>query len=268
MKKILVLLIALIALSGQVGSAQTLTSANTSVTQTKTNWDMSVTVGMYDHYLSSAGGVEFYDDPVVQTDVRFINKPTGFYVGVWWDTGLNTQFNNIGTFDDEIDIFVGVHRPLGLWGLEYNLEANYFNEPGLGVFGRGDVLYTGVALNRPFVLAGGELSLNPHVSFDRYTAIPRSGFTGDTLVIAGVGATWQISRILSLQTDFSGVHDFGGFGFVPEGNSLRVFSDLHWQVSKVVSINAPTVRHWARFSDYLPPQTVFGASINFTFGLK
>jgi uncharacterized protein (TIGR02001 family) len=208
-----------------------LACALSTVNAQSTNPPFTVTLSsvVANKYLNQLG-FELYDKPVVQSDL-FISHRSGFYIDLWHSTGFDTRLNN--NLGDEIDYGAGWNGTLGKYFL--HIGMNYFDEPNLFTFGRGDIIYTHVRIGREV----GFVTLT--VGYENFSTFPGTDFEGGNLfsLTANKDVSWWNNR-LTTSASVAGVYDDGCCG-LDDGFFLKGSVAFIWNVNEHLSFTLPGV---------------------------
>lgn len=235
MKKLAALLAAAALFAGAF------TTAVAQTTSVSSNAPVKVTLSSYvaNQYLGFGAGAVLSKDPVVQTSLT-ASFSNGIYLNVWNSRSLRGRWNN-QSLGNEIDYGIGWNGLIAP-KLRLNIGITYFDEPRIGRFGAGDILYSRISLTREFEFA------NVTAGFENYVTMPKSGFQGGNLFTLGVSkrASFWEDRI-AVRASVAGVYDSGTPGSKP-GFLLRGNAGADLKVNENVTVNAIGV-NW-----YLPTE--------------
>lgn len=229
-------------------------------------WSGDVTVGLYSKYLSPCNGVPYSDRPVFQTTTTLSHR-SGFYGLIFYSTGLDSNFNEVGKYDDEIDLGIGYEYDFGK-GWSVDVGVTYFNEADLGKLSGEDIWFLNATLSKSILGDGTSYTNLPSVStfmsVCSYIPNPNSGTDGNEVIDFGLRIEPSIG-IVSIPVTFAIAYDTGGFG-IDAGFVARACAAVNWQISERFSIMAPLVTAYQPIDrDDIEDEIAFGGSITWTF---
>jgi hypothetical protein len=188
-----------------------------------------------DKYITFGNGAVNSAQPVIQADI-FISFDTGFYIDLWGSGSFGDKVkNNLG---NEIDLGVGwSHTWDSKWLLD--LGTTYFDEPVVGKFGAGDILYSHVKVSHPLA-AGIQVS----AVWENYANMPHTGIEGGNLYALLFSRDFPVTDSVTFSLSAGPVYDDGGYG-LESGILFRGNATLEWKVSEKFSIIPVTVNWYA-----------------------
>ena len=201
----------------------------------QSGWTPSITLKTeYDtKYLAFGSGAVLYGKQCIQSDLNLAFQ-NGLRVDLWNSTPFEAYNRDFGTEQDFGLQWVGQLSKLGLSGplsaLVLDVQATYFDEPGILTLGKKDVLYTHASLSKEvrwFTVTA---------EVEDYMVMPNSGYHGGDLFSLGISRKWSIFKArdggdrVSAFTSVAFVYDNGGFG-ADDGFILRGFAELDWRLS-------------------------------------
>ena len=199
----------------------------------------SVVASKYDSFVM---GATLYDKPVIQTDL-FVSFRNGLYLDLWNSTPLDGYNHNYGT---EQDFGVGWSGPLSTFGLKgsasdvvLNVEVMYFDEPQVGTFGAGDMLYTHVKLSKAFKW------VTAFAGYENTAVSPFGSVRG--LDVFSVGASKGASffkDLVSASTSLALAYNTKAFG-LDNGLFIRGNVELDWKLTKRLTVILPSLNCWS-----------------------
>ena len=220
-----------LAIAAILFAAANLKATATEEPPDRNQWVPAITLNSYvaNQYLAFGTGVVLSTSPVIQTNLN-LTFPNGVYVNLWASQSTKGNWNNASNLGDEIDYGIGWKGSISKH-LTLDFGFGYFDEPRLGTFGGGDILYTHVFLTRAFkhfaVTAG----------FENYIAMPKSGFKGGNLISIGIGKDWSfLNDKIGAHASVAGVYDTGTPGARP-GFFIRGNAGADWNVTKRFTLN-------------------------------
>lgn len=198
-------------------------------------------------YLGFGTGNVLSKDPAVQSDL-FISWKNGLYLDLWNSRGLKGTWND-SSLGNEVDYKIGWKGQVAE-KLTLNVAVTYFDEPSVGTFGAGDILYTYAYLTKEFK------HLSVTAGYENFTTMPESGFHGGNLFNLGVSKSQSLCKDrLNLQASAALVYDTGTLGS-HEGLIARGNVAANWNITKrltfnVIGVNwyAPITAHDKRTAD-------------------
>lgn len=206
-------------------------------------------------------GVEFHDEPVVQTDA-FLQLRHGFYLDLWWSAGLDDTYLS-SNFGDEVDYTVGWSDDVGK-KLILDVGVSYFDIINLFDSGEtSDVIKSYAKLSRTFPV-GRIHELTPLFAIEWHK--PLKGNFDGVYTWTGLRYRWQVSDLFSLNSEAGLLYDSGAYGF----ESAIVWyanAELSWQLNETISLQLPSVRLTTPLGHKPDRETqlVFGAGMSFNF---
>jgi hypothetical protein len=226
---------------------------------TNRNFSVKATSGVFNQYLAFASGIMVYDKPEVETDVLITHKPTGIYIDIWHGTGLNANFNEKKSLNDEVDLKIGWSKELGKgWG--FDTGVSYFNEPSLSTLGKGDIWLSYLEINKSLKVYGQEIKAFTKVS--SYTPNKGSGFKGDKVFDLGAYAPFTLTKKLSIFMKTGGAYITEGFG-EQAGFSWISYISANWSVSSTVTLSLPQATFYVPLGwNGMKSDVVFGGSLS------
>ncbi|MFH0830779.1 MAG: hypothetical protein V1895_01840 [Parcubacteria group bacterium] len=179
-------------------------------------------------YLGGNGAV-FHDKPVLQSNLT-ISGSSGFYVDLWWSTGLDDS-NFDSNFGDEADVTLAWAGELARIGVD--LGVTYITISPIDNLPQDDLVDSFIKMSKGFSV--GQNSLSPYAKLEKYLSQSDALFGGGTHLRTGMTHSWQFNKAWNLGQDFYALRDFGAFGNDP--GWLGSYSlALNWQARKNLSV--------------------------------
>ncbi len=210
-------------------------------------------------------GLNIYDDPVIQRDV-FVELGRGFYVDLWWSTGLDEPNLNLGN-DDEVDWTTGWKGEVG-GNCKLDIGIAYFDLTKIFSIEEGDVI-------QPFAELGRKYELDSRHSFTPYiraVGLVPIGWDKDARsgahIFLGLKHDWQPCELLGVSQKFAVMYDTGTLVSSDRGFLGNYDLGLNWKVSKRATVNLPSFKLISPISDLddgRKTQHVVGGGITFSF---
>jgi hypothetical protein len=222
MKKLLLVIIGVL-LGASIVSANSAPSKTSVITK----------FGVANQYLAFGNGAMLDEDVAAQALVLVL-FPNGFNMSGWGTTNFKKWNSTLGS---EIDFGVGWSGKVAEY-VDLDVGVTYFDEPRVGTFGKGDIVYGRATLSRNI------LGVTTSFGYESYVTMPGSGIKGGDIYSIGASkkvslrgdrASW--SNMLAL------AYDDGGFGLA-KGFLVRGTSTFDWKLSDRLTLTLPQVYYY------------------------
>ncbi len=224
------------------------------------SWSGCASTEFVSQYLGFGNGAVFYDKPMFHTDISLQHK-SGFHGDVWWGTGLNDNFS--GGFDDEWDWNLGYANSFR--GFTYDVGVGYWDIYNVFSDSKEDILHPNIKIGYPINLNTNlSLVVTPYIQWEGYYLPFGSKLSDGTLTTIGSQYSIQFNEIVSSSGLTAIGFDDGGFD-MESGLIWKAYANLEFAISKSVRLQIPTFKIYVPIDIDRDTETVYGASISYSF---